>query len=267
MNGTYIRNKDFVFERVGRKVIEKDTIIRLGSDDTIRSLQFMAVRLVAGPKDFSFEFGLLKSKWDGLMERRDKLEKQIALMSYLPVGASVLLLGATISVNDIHVIRGVMFLPSILSPVINTFGKKKLKKLNEEVKHTFVCPNPNCGMPLTETEVKLGKCLKYVARGCRWIQIASLAGDTSAVDFRNIFVKNIRIIGSTLRSKTPEEKGRLLSELVEKTWCKFESGDIKVKIYKTFPLEKADEAQQVLYRGENVGKVVLIVKENSRSAL
>lgn len=108
---------------------------------------------------------------------------------------------------------------------------------------------------------KLGECLKYVARGCRWIQIASLAGDTSAVDFRNIFVKNIRIIGSTLRSKTPEEKGRLLSELVEKTWCKFESGEIKVKIHKTFPLEKADEAQQVLYRGENVGKVVLIVRD------
>ena len=108
---------------------------------------------------------------------------------------------------------------------------------------------------------KLGECLKYVARGCRWIQIATLAGDISAVDFRNIFVKNIRIIGSTLRSKTPEEKGLLLSELVEKTWDKFESGEIKVKIHKTFPLEKADEAQQVLYRGENIGKVVLIVKE------
>ena len=107
----------------------------------------------------------------------------------------------------------------------------------------------------------LGRCLKYVARGCRWIQIASLAGDISPVDFRNIFVKNIRIIGSTLRSKTPEEKGVLLSELVEKTWEKFESGEVKVKIYKTFPLEKADDAQQVLYRGENVGKVVLIVKE------
>lgn len=108
---------------------------------------------------------------------------------------------------------------------------------------------------------KLGECLKYVARGCRWIQIATLAGDISAVDFRNIFVKNIRIIGSTLRSKTPEEKGLLLSELVEKTWDKFESGEIKVRIHKTFPLEQADEAQQVLYRGENVGKVVLIVKD------
>ena len=107
----------------------------------------------------------------------------------------------------------------------------------------------------------LGECLKYVARGCRWVQIATLAGDTSTIDFRNIFVKNIRIIGSTLRSKTPEEKGVLLNELVKTTWHKFETGEIKVKIYKTFPIEQADEAQQTLYRGENIGKVVLIVKE------
>ena len=107
----------------------------------------------------------------------------------------------------------------------------------------------------------LGRCLKYVARGCRWIQIATLAGDISDVDFRNIFVKNIRIIGSTLRSKTPEEKGMLLDALVEKTWSKFESGEMKVKIYKTLPLCEADAAHQVLYRGETVGKVVLLVKE------
>lgn len=106
----------------------------------------------------------------------------------------------------------------------------------------------------------LGKCLKYVARGCRWIQIATLAGDISPIDFRNIYVKNIRIIGSTLRSKTPKEKGELLNELVEKLWCKIESGEVRPKIYKTLPIEKADEAQQILYRGENVGKVVLIVK-------
>lgn len=107
----------------------------------------------------------------------------------------------------------------------------------------------------------LGRCLGQVARGCRWIQIATLAGDISPVDFRNIYVKNIRIIGSTLRSKTPEEKGRLLSELVEKTWCKFESGEVKVKIHRIFPLRQAEEAHAVLYRGENVGKVVLTVKE------
>lgn len=107
----------------------------------------------------------------------------------------------------------------------------------------------------------LGKCLKYVARGCRWIQIATLAGDISPIDFRNIYVKNIRIIGSTLRSKTPQEKGELLSELVAKLWDKIENGEVRPKIYKTLPIEQADEAQQILYRGENVGKVVLIVKD------
>ena len=63
-----------------------------------------------------------------------------------------------------------------------------------------------------------------------------------------------------MRSKTPREKGELLKELVEKTWPKFESGEIKVKIHKVLPIKQADEAQQILYRGENVGKVVLTVK-------
>ncbi len=103
----------------------------------------------------------------------------------------------------------------------------------------------------------LGKCLPFVARGCRWIQIATLAGDCSDVDFKNIYVKNIQIIGSTLRSKTPEQKGELLKELVENLWDKFESREIVPKIYATLPITQADEAQQILYRGENVGKVVL----------
>ncbi len=107
----------------------------------------------------------------------------------------------------------------------------------------------------------LGRCLPYVARGCRWIQIATLAGDVSAVDFKNIYVKNIRIIGSTLRSKTPQEKGALLRALVADTWDKFENGTLKPRIHRILPITRADEAQQILYRGENVGKVVLTVKE------
>jgi hypothetical protein len=38
---------------------------------------------------------------------------------------------------------------------------------------------------------------------------------------------------------------------------------MKLKIYKTFPIEQADDAQQVLYRGENVGKVVLTIKDTA----
>lgn len=106
----------------------------------------------------------------------------------------------------------------------------------------------------------LGECLRHVNNGCRWIQIATLAGDNSEIDFRNIYVKNIKIIGSTLRNKSVNQKHKLLRELEKKIWPKFESGEMKIKIHKILPIEKADEAQQILYHDENVGKVVLKVR-------
>ena len=108
----------------------------------------------------------------------------------------------------------------------------------------------------------LGECLPYVARGCRWIVIATLAGDISAVDFRNVYVKNIQLIGSTLRSKSPEMKGEILAELVETVWPKIGSGEIPIKIHAVLPITEADRAQEMLYNGENIGKVVMTVKED-----
>ena len=107
----------------------------------------------------------------------------------------------------------------------------------------------------------LGESLPYVARGCRWIVIATLAGDISPVDFRNVYVKNIRIIGSTLRSKSPEEKGAILTELTEQVWPKIETGEIPLKIHAVLPITEAERAQEMLYRGENIGKVVLPVQD------
>lgn len=104
-----------------------------------------------------------------------------------------------------------------------------------------------------------GSCLPFVARGCRYIVIASLAGDKVEVDFRNIYVRNIRIIGSTLRSKTPAEKGEILERLAQDVFPMIEKGKLRPRIYAVMPLEKAEEAQQLLYDGKNVGKVVLEV--------
>ncbi len=105
----------------------------------------------------------------------------------------------------------------------------------------------------------MGKCLHYLSHGARWIMIASLAGKITEIDLKNIYVRNVRIIGSTLRSRTPEVKAQILAELVEKVFPKVESGEVKPTIYKVLPIEKAEEAQDILYRGENIGKVVLTV--------
>ena len=70
----------------------------------------------------------------------------------------------------------------------------------------------------------------------------------------------MRIVGSTLRSRTPEVKAKILSELVEKVFPKIESGEVKPTIYKTLPITEAEAAHDILYKGQNVGKVVLTVR-------
>lgn len=107
----------------------------------------------------------------------------------------------------------------------------------------------------------MGKCIHYLTHGARWIMIAALAGQKTEIDLKNIYVRNVRIIGSTLRSRSPEVKAKILAELVENVFPKIESGEVKPTIHAVLPITKAEEAQDILYKGQNVGKVVLTVKE------
>ncbi|MBR5586389.1 MAG: NAD(P)H-quinone oxidoreductase [Clostridia bacterium] len=106
----------------------------------------------------------------------------------------------------------------------------------------------------------MGKCIHYLTHGARWIMIAALAGQKTEIDLKNIYVRNVRIIGSTLRSRTPEVKAQILAELVEKVFPKIESGEVKPTIHAVLPITEAEAAHDILYKGQNVGKVVLKVK-------
>ena len=106
----------------------------------------------------------------------------------------------------------------------------------------------------------MGKCIHYLTHGARWIMIAALAGTKTEIDLKNIYVRNVRIIGSTLRSRTPEVKAQILAELVEKVFPKIEAGEVKPTIHAILPIQEAEAAHDILYKGQNVGKVVLTVK-------
>ena len=106
----------------------------------------------------------------------------------------------------------------------------------------------------------MGKCIHYLTHGARWIMIAALAGQKTEIDLKNIYVRNVRIVGSTLRSRTPEVKAEILASLVRDVFPKIETGEVKPTIYKILPITEAEAAHDILYRGENVGKVVLTVK-------
>ena len=106
----------------------------------------------------------------------------------------------------------------------------------------------------------MGKCLHFLTHGARWIMIAALAGQKTEIDLKNIYVRNVRIIGSTLRSRTPEVKAEILASLVRDVFPKISSGEVKPTIHKVLPITEAEAAHDILYRGENVGKVFLKVR-------
>ena len=107
----------------------------------------------------------------------------------------------------------------------------------------------------------MGQCLHYLTHGARWIMIASLAGQKTEIDLRNIYVRNVRIIGSTLRSRAPAVKAEILASLVRDVWPFVAEGKVKPTIYKVLPITEAEAAHDILYRGENVGKVVLTLPQ------
>jgi NADPH2:quinone reductase len=105
----------------------------------------------------------------------------------------------------------------------------------------------------------MGKCIHYLTHGARWIMIAALAGTKTEIDLKNIYVRNVRIIGSTLRSRAPEVKAQILAGIVRDVYPKIEAGLVKPTIYAVLPIEEAERAHDILYKGQNVGKVVLTV--------
>lgn len=140
--------------------------------------------------------------------------------------------------------------------VVNT----KKEDLVEVLKTQLEAGNPvNVAIDCVGGEI-VGKCVHYLKHGARWIMIAALAGYHTEIDLKNIYVRNVRIIGSTLRSRAPEVKAQILASLVKDIWPKVENGEIKPTIHAVLPIQDAESAHNILYKGQNVGKVVLTVR-------
>jgi putative PIG3 family NAD(P)H quinone oxidoreductase len=103
--------------------------------------------------------------------------------------------------------------------------------------------------------------MKALAVEGRLVQIAFLQGSKVEVDLMPMMLKRLTLTGSTLRSRSVEEKGAIGRELQEKVWPLLEAGRMKPVIYQTFPLEQAAEAHHLMESSAHIGKIVLTVTE------
>jgi NADPH:quinone reductase-like Zn-dependent oxidoreductase len=106
----------------------------------------------------------------------------------------------------------------------------------------------------------------YVARNLdvlavegRLVQIAFLKSSKIELDLMQVMRRRLTITGSTLRPRSPEEKGAIARQLAEHVWPLLENGTVKPVIHATFPLERAGEAHQMMEASAHIGKIVLTV--------
>jgi NADPH:quinone reductase len=93
----------------------------------------------------------------------------------------------------------------------------------------------------------------------RLVLIAALGGARAEVNLAQIFVKRLTVTGSTLRNRSPAEKGRIARALREHVWPLLERRDLVPVVQATFPLAEAARAHEILEANQTLGKIALIV--------
>ena len=92
----------------------------------------------------------------------------------------------------------------------------------------------------------------------RLVQIAFLRGPRVEVDLMTLMQKRATLTGSTLRSRSVEEKGRLARAVGASVWPLLEAGSFRPVIHATFPLARAAEAHRLMESDAHTGKIVLL---------
>ena len=91
------------------------------------------------------------------------------------------------------------------------------------------------------------------------IVIGLLRGVEAQLNLGLMLVKRQRMQGSALRSQSLAKKAQLAQALRDEVLPRIASGEFKVTLDCTFPLQEAEAAHQYLAANQNMGKVVLKV--------
>lgn len=99
--------------------------------------------------------------------------------------------------------------------------------------------------------------LRVLAMGGQIVFLATMSGARAELDIALLMRKRATVIGSTLRSRSREEKARLIERFAGEILPGFESGAISPSIDTVFPASRAAEALTRMAENRNVGKILL----------
>jgi NADPH2:quinone reductase len=100
--------------------------------------------------------------------------------------------------------------------------------------------------------------LDRLALSGRLAVIGTGAGSRATLDLRRLMAKRGRIHGSSLRTRSLEDKALVVQRLDRHVLPLVEAGRVTVPVERTFPLEEADRAYDTFAAGGKFGKLVLV---------
>jgi NADPH2:quinone reductase len=106
--------------------------------------------------------------------------------------------------------------------------------------------------------------VKCLALEGRLVQIAVMEGNKVELSLAAMMQRRLTITGSTLRPRTPEEKGAIARALEASVWPLLASGSVRPIIYRTFPLADYLAAHELMESSDHIGKIVLTVDSSLR---
>jgi putative PIG3 family NAD(P)H quinone oxidoreductase len=101
--------------------------------------------------------------------------------------------------------------------------------------------------------------LECLARDGRLVQIATMHGTDSSISLLTVMTKRLTITGSTLRPRSPQEKGAIAAALEREIWPLVAAGRVRPIVDAILPLEQAAAAHARLEAGSVFGKLILQV--------
>ena len=103
------------------------------------------------------------------------------------------------------------------------------------------------------------KNLSILKTNGKLVIIAFQGGFEKNLNLLPILTKRLTVTGSTLRPRTPDEKGLIAESLYKKVWPLIEKGLVMPQIYDTYKLEDASKAHTLMESSQHIGKIVLTV--------
>ena len=106
----------------------------------------------------------------------------------------------------------------------------------------------------------LKKNLKILNFQGRITYIAALENIKSEINLLHVMTKQLKISGSTLRSRSPEGKGYIVDQVIENIWPLIETGKYKPTIFQSFKMKDANLAHELMESSGHIGKILIDMK-------